>query len=208
METDRTQFVNTKLNVNQVSLIDSYLQNPFSQTHGLKSHQYITIESSSQYLAQIKNIAFQLEFSLSDRMILRERIVYDIVTFIAEISGFVDMLMVSAFILLRTFYQPKMLEQALVKHMSVFISNKKNKPFKVANLTERIQKNDADFLKFITLEMRQRFRIRFSVYFILVASFLPSRCRSERSNVVLGLAHESLKKLERSLDVKKIQQSQ
>jgi hypothetical protein len=47
-----------------------------------------------------------VEFSLSDKMILRERSVYDIVTLIAEVSGFADMFMVSAAFLLATLYHP------------------------------------------------------------------------------------------------------
>jgi hypothetical protein len=43
-------------------------------------------------------------------MILGERSVYDIVTLIAEVSGFADMFMISAALILTTLYQPKMLQ--------------------------------------------------------------------------------------------------
>jgi DNA polymerase III alpha subunit len=43
---------------------------------------------------------------------------------------------------------------------------------------------------------------------MIASSILPARYRSKRTNRVLALANRSLKKVERSLDVKKIIQSQ
>jgi hypothetical protein len=69
----------------------------------------LTFESSRKIKVSVRKVAFRFEFAPSDRMILRERAVYDIVNLIAEVSGFADVLIISAAILLRTFYQPKML---------------------------------------------------------------------------------------------------
>ena len=56
-------------------------------------------------------------------MILRTRSVYDIVTLIAEVSGFADVFMITAAVLLKTFYQPKMLESALIQYMRPLIDS-------------------------------------------------------------------------------------
>jgi hypothetical protein len=50
---------------------------------------------------------------LSDTMIIRRRTVYDLVTLIAEVSGFADAFVVIATFFLG-FYQPVMLESALL----------------------------------------------------------------------------------------------
>jgi hypothetical protein len=56
--------------------------------------------------------------------------------------------------------------------------------------------------------MQNRARIKLSVYFILLSSFIPSYCRSARTNKVLAMARESMTRVERSLDVRQIIQTQ
>jgi hypothetical protein len=84
-------------------------------------------------------------------MILRERSVYDIVTLIAEVSGFADMFMISATVLLTAFYQPKMLESALLKHMNQLLYRRKK--LKMPDLSGKIKPGDKDLLKLVILEI-------------------------------------------------------
>jgi hypothetical protein len=70
-------------------------------------------------------------------MIIRKRSVYDIVTLIAEVSGFADMFVVSASALLGIFYQPVMLESALLQYMTTYI-RKRNAKTKDKNFIEGI----------------------------------------------------------------------
>jgi hypothetical protein len=58
-----------------------------------------------------------LDVELSNKKIIKSRQVYDIITFVAEISGFADLFMVFTTIFLGTFIQPQFLEKALLEHM-------------------------------------------------------------------------------------------
>jgi hypothetical protein len=62
-----------------------------------------------------------IEINLSNKKILKTRQVYDIITFVAEISGFADLFIVFATFFLATFVQPQMLQAALLEHMRPFI---------------------------------------------------------------------------------------
>ena len=97
------------------------------------------------------------EFTLADNMILGERSAYNIVTLIAEVSGFADMFMISAALILTTLYQPKMLQQAIVLHTGSFFNARKS--YKVPDISDKLKSNDKDVLKFVILEFRQRFKI-------------------------------------------------
>lgn len=90
-----------------------------------------------------------------------------------------------------------MLKQAIVKHTSTFVHSRKP-------LNKKQKSDNRDLLKFVVLEMKQRFEIRFSTFFVLASSIIPARCRSNRTNRVLALANQSMKKVEESLDVKRI----
>jgi hypothetical protein len=57
------------------------------------------------------------DIELSNKKILKSRQVYDIITFVAEISGFADLFMVFTTLVLGTFIQPQSLEKALLEHM-------------------------------------------------------------------------------------------
>jgi hypothetical protein len=58
-----------------------------------------------------------LDVDLSNKKIIKSRQVYDIITFVAEISGFADLFMVFTTLVLGTFIQPQSLEKALIEHM-------------------------------------------------------------------------------------------
>jgi hypothetical protein len=58
-----------------------------------------------------------LDVDLSNKKIIKSRQVYDIVTFVAEISGFADLFMVFTTLFLGTFIQPQSLEKALLEYM-------------------------------------------------------------------------------------------
>jgi hypothetical protein len=92
--------------------------------------------------------------------------------------------------------------------MSSLVHTHRKKKFKVPGLSEGIEAGDKDLLKHIILEMQSRARIKLSVYFILLSSLIPSFCRSARTNTVLAMARESMNRVERSLDVRQIIQTQ
>ena len=55
---------------------------------------------------------------LQDSAKVRNRKVYDIITLIAEVTGFADILILSATVIVGFLYQPQMLEAKLIEHMS------------------------------------------------------------------------------------------
>jgi hypothetical protein len=67
------------------------------------------------------------EINLSNKKILKTRQVYDIITFVAEVSGFADLFIVFATFFLTTFVQPQMLKTALLEHMHPIVLRRKSK---------------------------------------------------------------------------------
>jgi hypothetical protein len=51
----------------------------------------------------------KFDLNLSNNKVIRKRTVYDLVTFIAEVSGFADLFMVAATFFLGLLYHPQML---------------------------------------------------------------------------------------------------
>jgi hypothetical protein len=80
----------------------------------------MTYESDLSTLLELPpGIGMYLKFdlNLSNNKVIRKRTVYDLVTFIAEVSGFADLFMVAASFFLGSLYHPQMLQRALLMHM-------------------------------------------------------------------------------------------
>lgn len=63
------------------------------------------------------NLYVSITWQLSDKKIVRNRSVYDLITLIAEVSGFADIFMVFASVFLKIAYKPTMLNLALLNHV-------------------------------------------------------------------------------------------
>jgi hypothetical protein len=62
---------------------------------------------------------------MSDKKTIRGRTVYDIVTLVAEVSGFADFFMIFFGFVMNVFVQPRSLESALLSHLKLQIQPKK-----------------------------------------------------------------------------------
>ena len=62
-------------------------------------------------------MALSAKLKLADSKFIKNRIVYNVITLVSEISGFADILMVIVAFFLGLLYTPRMLEAALISHM-------------------------------------------------------------------------------------------
>jgi hypothetical protein len=93
------------LQVNEVQLTDSYFINPFNEAKQQSSHVYLTTSDKVKSEKILwPDTYFYANIFLSDRKIIRKRSVYDILTLIAEVSGFADMFVVTATAILGVLY--------------------------------------------------------------------------------------------------------
>ena len=133
---------------------------------------------------------------MSDNKIERSRSVYDLVAFIAEVSGFADIFMVLITFFLGLFHHPKMFEAALIEHMDT----------KVVQIEPPApnDKNDSALLKQIILQYQSRLKMKVSLYLTFIARYIPARYRSKKANRQLKAVDQTLKRIESKFDVLKI----
>jgi hypothetical protein len=77
--------------MNEASGSDSPYINPWRETKTF-SHEYLTFKEIREY--NDRHSLFFIQVTLSDTKIIRNRSVYDLISFIADISGFADIFMV------------------------------------------------------------------------------------------------------------------
>ena len=142
------------------------------------------------------------ELNLSNTKVFRKRQVYDFITFVAEVSGFADLFMIASTFFLGNFYQPQMLRSALLQHMKPMIVRRQKKKLS-ADLTTKIVISK-EMLTLMMIEYTNRIKFNFNVWLTLFARYLPSVCRSNRTNQLLSLADQSLARIDRALDVKNL----
>ena len=106
---DKTSILVAKANVNKVNLQDSPFKNPWNEEQGKQSHQFLTYESNVQSSENILWTYANFRLELSRTKVIKGRQVYDIITLIAEVSGFADLFMVCSKFLLSSLIQPQML---------------------------------------------------------------------------------------------------
>jgi hypothetical protein len=92
------------LSLNEVKLQNEYIRDPFNDASGQEKHEHLSTDRTKVSSYKIENLHLLAEFSMSDRMFIRQRSVLDLVTLITEVSGFADMFMVCATLLLGKFY--------------------------------------------------------------------------------------------------------
>jgi hypothetical protein len=111
--------------------------NPWVESNSYKT-QYLTYHSKESSLADFDS-TFEFRFALSDTKIIRSRKVYDIISLIADISGFADVFMVFTGYFLLNFYQNQKLRGALVTQIGLVElkrSEKKRKRIRLTNITK------------------------------------------------------------------------
>ena len=76
--------------------------------------------------------------TLSDKQQIRKRIVYDLVTLIAEVSGFADLWVLGFGSLIGSVISPKMLQTEVVNQMQFSVIKKKKKKAKLGECQGRL----------------------------------------------------------------------
>jgi len=134
-DNDATLYYKIELTPNSDSAADNYMQNPWepeeitAEMDHLTVHKYEVVENRGALA--VDEFFAQGSLRLADFMYVRQRIVYDFITFVAEVCGFADLFMLGFGFLLGTFYQPYMMEASILKHMGAVKlpkSDKKDKP--------------------------------------------------------------------------------
>jgi hypothetical protein len=99
-------------------------------------------------------------FAPQGTKVIRSRTVYDIVTFISEVSGFADIFFISATFFFNIFYTPYLLEAELHRHMGpCVIAKNKHKSSKASTVSNDV----ANILKDLT----DRFSLKLSIWVVI-----------------------------------------
>ena len=106
-----------KLAVNSAVLADSPWQNPLNDGTAIETHQYLSLYENLSVPNGGEKSILLYTFELADTQIIRSRKVYDMITLIAEVSGFADILLVGITSLLGLFFTPRLFDRALAQHM-------------------------------------------------------------------------------------------
>ena len=121
---------------------------------------------------------------------------------IAEVSGLADILIVTVTLILGIFYTPFFHKSKLYEHMGPkVLTKKKRKPRKTPT-------TDKTGIKLLLLEMKNRFTLKLSVWFLIFYEFVPSMCRSKKVNKVFEIADKSRQRIDDALDIKRLVESQ
>ena len=114
-------FYKVEVNSNESTFMDNPFQNPY-QEEATAEWEYLTVDKYEVVKREgelaNKELFVLGSVRLSDTKYIRQRIVFDIVTLIAEISGFADLFLVIIGFLMGTFYTPLMYDASLVKSMA------------------------------------------------------------------------------------------
>ncbi len=117
------------------------------------------------------HVVFQAQFGLSDTKIIRSRTVYDVITFVSEVSGFADIFFVVFTHVFALLYTPFLLEAQLHRHMGSCVTLKKKRE---AFVSATDTKGVAEILN----EIVDRFTLKLSIWVIIASKYLPTRYRS------------------------------
>ena len=72
----------------------------------LDRHEYLTVLDNKEFIYTEENIIIDIIFSPKGTKVIRSRTVYDVITFISEVSGFADIFFVSATFFFGLLYTP------------------------------------------------------------------------------------------------------
>jgi len=115
-----------------------------------------------------------------DTKIIRSRTVYDVITFVSEVSGFADIFFVVFTHMFALLYTPFLLEAQLHRHMGSCVTVKKKREGIVAA-------TDRAGLVEILKEIADRFSLKLSIWVIIASKYLPTRYRSLRTTQLFEL---------------------
>ena len=167
--------IDVELNHNKVKLKDSIWVNPWDEDSDQKEISYLTYKShTTRDLKLHKEILFDVILTLSDKVKINGRAVYDIITLISEVSGFADLLLVtSTFMMSASLYLVSFLESKILENLGpVLIPRRK----KIKHPTLTSQKLTKDVIVSLMKEMRQYQILRLPFYYIcLLRCCLRSR---------------------------------
>ena len=138
---------------------------------------------------------------LSPTLAIRSRAVYNIVDMIAEVSGLADVLYLTTSSFMTFSFTIRVLNSFLVYHIGKVLLQKDESQHTPD------QERDSLLSRAVT-EIKSRFRLKLTLWQTLVAYYLPRKLRSESTNEMLDLADLNLKRMDNSLDVVKIIESQ
>jgi hypothetical protein len=99
--------------------------------------------------------------------------------------------MVSVGFILNLLYVPRMLQAALLKHMGpVFLTSRRKRPQAYVDLhtqlvEDKLNSVSKPLLKSMIWDFSKRVELRLNVWLVVFACYLPSRCRSKRTNKLL-----------------------
>jgi len=133
--------------------------NPWDDSSG-QPFEYLTATDSKQITYPEENIIIDMVFAPQGTKVIRSRTVYDLVTFISEVSGFADIFFISATFFFNILYTPYLLEAELHRHMGpCVIAKKKRKSSKAATVSNDV----ANILKDLT----DRFSLKLSIWVVI-----------------------------------------
>jgi hypothetical protein len=134
---------------------------------------------------------------LSDTKVIRQRTVYTIVEFLAEVSGIADIFYVLTASFMVSFYTPKMLESERIKLFGKFKLYSKPSKDKVIKILEALNLTDTSEKKLMTeilSETSKRGTLNLNPWMTLIVKFLPESLRSKKINQVFKHVDQSLKR--------------
>jgi hypothetical protein len=77
----------------------------------------------------LNNAFLSVSLFLGDKKQIRSRTVYDIITLVAEVSGFADLFVLGFGSLIGLVYSPKALDAEVLNHMKFYVNKKKKLQF-------------------------------------------------------------------------------
>ena len=125
-----------------------------------------------------------------DSITYRSRTVYSIITLVSEVSGFADILFITAGLFFVFFYTPKKLEVSLLEHMGpVELPKPQKKTYNTYSVPFSLTNIDVlDMLKSLT----SRLKLRVSIWYIICQKLVPEQYRNEKATKLLQIADKSL----------------
>ena len=217
-DTGSTLSYKIELAVNSATTSDDPLQNPFEETttgewEHLTVHRYEVVDLTGS-MAEQKNFA-KGSLRLADFMYVRQRIVYDFVTLVAEVAGFADLFLLGFGFLLGTFYQPYMLEASVLKHMGAVelpqsekrAEDKKSKPNPFKHAKVPFTMHSKHIVK-IFEQLSKYSRLQLNCWICTTTWWVPKLWRSARTNKLVELADQGRERMEKALDIRRIHESQ
>lgn len=105
------------LQANEATTIDFPWQNPFVEERGVQK-EYLNFNSIVQG-PEAKRLIFGLNLQLADTKQLRQRQVYSFIELVSEVSGFADVLFITAGVFFGSFYTPRLQRAKLIEETSL-----------------------------------------------------------------------------------------